>query len=359
MYTRLGTAAGRSAGRSSTSRSSSPWPSGRWPRRVATGRSSSAPELTRSPFDAGGHRRGPDRAPRARSSTATGGVAGAQRGGRQRRAVPGLPRRRPSATSSATRRHATGGPAWSWPTTPSWPGWPATRSATCCASSGPTRTTPRTSRLALSLELQRAPVEALGDFRGAVVMLDPRNGEVLALASTPTYDASAITDPATADETFAALRDDEDEPLLPRATLGRYVPGSVFKIVTAIAGLGSGAVSPDDDLRGAARGGGGRPARRGLPRSRDGHHPETGDRALDLARRDRGVVQHLVRPDRPGDRRRGPRRLRRAAGLRCAPPVRPADGRLAGDQRQRRRSPAASSTTSSWPTPPTARPRRS
>ena len=130
-------------------------------------------------------------------------------------------------------------------------------------------------------------------------MLDPRDGEVLALASTPTYDASAITDPVTADEAFAALRDDEDQPLLPRATLGRYVPGSVFKIVTAIAGLGSGAVSAGDDLRGAAGGRGGRPARRGLPRSSDGHHPETGDRRPRPHRGDRGLVQHLVRPDRP------------------------------------------------------------
>ena len=75
-------------------------------------------------------------------------------------------------------------------------------------------------------------------------MIDPRNGEVLALASTPVYDASLITNPATADASFEALRKDKDQPLLPRATLGRYVPGSVFKIVTAIAGLGSNAISP-------------------------------------------------------------------------------------------------------------------
>jgi peptidoglycan glycosyltransferase len=140
---------------------------------------------------------------------------------------------------------------------------------------------PKDLRTTLSLELQRAAVRALGDFHGAVVILDPRDGEVLALASTPTYDASTITDPTTADEAFAALRDDDDEPLLPRATLGRYVPGSVFKIVTAIAGLGSGSVEPSttyEEQPGAEADG---LVVQGFTIT-DGHHPETGDEALDL-----------------------------------------------------------------------------
>ncbi len=104
---------------------------------------------------------------------------------------------------------------------------------------------PQSLQLSLSYRLQRAAVGALGDRRGAVVMLDPTTGEVLVLASTPTYDASAIADPSTGADAFAALQEDPNNPLLPRATLGRYVPGSVFKIVTAVAGLGSGAISPD------------------------------------------------------------------------------------------------------------------
>ena len=140
---------------------------------------------------------------------------------------------------------------------------------------------PKDLHLAMSWDLQRAAVRALGDRRGAVVMLDPRNGEVLALASTPTYDASAITDPSTSDATFQALREDPSQPLLPRATLGRYVPGSVFKVVTAIAGLGSGAITPETtyEEQPAAE-------RTGLLvegfRIRDGHHRTTGNRALDL-----------------------------------------------------------------------------
>ncbi len=108
----------------------------------------------------------------------------------------------------------------------------------------PTPTDPQTLSLTLSLDLQRAAVKALGSDTGAVVMLDPTTGAVLALASTPTYDASAVTNPGTARAAFERLRGDKALPLLPRATQGQYVPGSVFKIVTAIAALGSGAIDP-------------------------------------------------------------------------------------------------------------------
>ena len=146
---------------------------------------------------------------------------------------------------------------------------------------GADRYDPKDLTLSLSLSLQKAAVAALGKHRGAVVMLDPRSGEVLAMASTPTYDASAIADPDTARTTFETLQGDPNQPLLPRATLGRYVPGSVFKIVTAVAGLGSGAIDPATTF---AR----QPAaeKNGLLvegyRIHDGHHPATGSTALDL-----------------------------------------------------------------------------
>jgi len=136
-------------------------------------------------------------------------------------------------------------------------------------------------QLSLDLRLQRAAIKALGTDKGAVIMLDPRTGEILALASTPTYDASAIADPATATKAFERLQADDDRPLLPRSTLGRYVPGSVFKIVTGIAALDSGAVEPSTTFPEQP------PAEaKGLVvegfRIRDGHHPQAGDTALDM-----------------------------------------------------------------------------
>ena len=136
-------------------------------------------------------------------------------------------------------------------------------------------------QLSLDLRLQRAAVDGLGSDKGAVVMLDPTTGEILALASTPTFDAGAVADPDTSQATFESLVDDPSRPLLPRATLGRYVPGSVFKIVTGIAGLDSGAITPETTYpqQPAAE-------QKGLLvdgfRIRDGHHPETGSTALDM-----------------------------------------------------------------------------
>jgi peptidoglycan glycosyltransferase len=141
---------------------------------------------------------------------------------------------------------------------------------------------PEDLRTTLVLSLQQQAVRLLGDDRGAVVMLDPRTGEVLVLASTPTFDASAIADPRTSKATFTALQADRSLPLLPRATQGAYVPGSIFKIVTAMAGLSSGAISTATtfDQQPAAE-------RSGLLvdgfRIRDGHHTATGSRALDFA----------------------------------------------------------------------------
>ncbi len=136
-------------------------------------------------------------------------------------------------------------------------------------------------QLSLDLRLQRAAVRGLGSDKGAVVMMDPTTGEILALASTPTFDAGAIADPDTSQATFEGLVDDPNRPLLPRATLGRYVPGSVFKIVTGIAGLDSGAITPQTTYPEQP------PAEKhGLVvngfRIKDGHHPQTGSTALDL-----------------------------------------------------------------------------
>ncbi len=140
---------------------------------------------------------------------------------------------------------------------------------------------PQALQTTLVLQLQDAAVKALGKNRGAVVMLDPRTGQVLALASTPAFDASAVANPATSAKAFAKLQADDALPLLPRATQGRYVPGSVFKIVTAAAALGSGAITTKTTFaqQPAAE-------KSGLLvngfRVRDGHHPATDGKALDF-----------------------------------------------------------------------------
>jgi peptidoglycan glycosyltransferase len=145
----------------------------------------------------------------------------------------------------------------------------------------PTPYDPRDLRTSLSLDLQRRAIAELGSDRGAVVMLDPTTGEVLVLASTPTYDASGIADPATSEATFSDLQADPAQPLLPRATQGLYVPGSIFKIVTGAAGLRTGAISRSTTYPQQP------PAEKdGLIvegfRITDGHHPATGNKALDM-----------------------------------------------------------------------------
>ena len=134
--------------------------------------------------------------------------------------------------------------------------------------------------LSLSLKLQEAAVKALGPDRGAVVMLDPRTGRVLAMASTPTFNANAIADPTTAVAAFNRTAAAAGQPFLDRATMGEYVPGSVFKIVTSVAALGSGAIN-------AATSYPQQPAaeQTGLLvsgfRIHDGHHDFTGSQVLD------------------------------------------------------------------------------
>ena len=92
----------------------------------------------------------------------------------------------------------------------------------------------------LDPEIQRALYDALSAYpRAAGVALDPRSGEVLALASVPSFD------PASIDASFAALTGDDASPLLDRALQGLYPPGSSFKIVTASNALEQGVVTPE------------------------------------------------------------------------------------------------------------------
>jgi peptidoglycan glycosyltransferase len=93
-------------------------------------------------------------------------------------------------------------------------------------------------RLTIDPKVQAAAARALGSRKGAVVALDPRNGEVLAMVSVPTYDPGAL------EAKGEALLDDPSSPLLNRATQGLYPPGSTFKTVTASSALEHGIITP-------------------------------------------------------------------------------------------------------------------
>jgi len=89
----------------------------------------------------------------------------------------------------------------------------------------------------IDLELQRVAEEALGEHLGAVVALDPNNGEILALATNPRYDPNALTWGRFDAARWEALASDAARPLVNRATQGAYPTGSVFKVVTAAAAM--------------------------------------------------------------------------------------------------------------------------
>lgn len=99
--------------------------------------------------------------------------------------------------------------------------------------------------LALDSRIQGMAETALEDRRGAVVVLDPRNGDVLAMASSPCFDPNLFVKGISRDA-WARLNEKEAElPLLNRAVSAIYPPGSLFKPVVAIAGLENGVWSPD------------------------------------------------------------------------------------------------------------------
>jgi penicillin-binding protein 2 len=84
--------------------------------------------------------------------------------------------------------------------------------------------------------------DVLGDNRGAIVAIDPKNGGILGLASAPTYDANSFIGGISQAE-YTALQLDRDTPLFNRALRGQYPPGSTIKPMIGLVGLHYGAVS--------------------------------------------------------------------------------------------------------------------
>ena len=94
-------------------------------------------------------------------------------------------------------------------------------------------------RLTIDNDLQRAAELALGDRNGAIVAMDPRNGEILALVSRPSYDPNAFAVRIERAE-WNKLITDPDHPLMNKAIQAQLAPGSTFKILMSVAGLQEG-----------------------------------------------------------------------------------------------------------------------
>ncbi|MCK5850882.1 MAG: penicillin-binding protein 2 [Kiritimatiellae bacterium] len=97
--------------------------------------------------------------------------------------------------------------------------------------------------LAMDVRIQKMAEYVLQGERGAVVVLDPRNGDVLALASAPTFSPNVFT-PRISSKDWAELQKDKEKPLLNRAMCEVYAIGSIFKPVVAFAALVSGSTKP-------------------------------------------------------------------------------------------------------------------
>ena len=101
--------------------------------------------------------------------------------------------------------------------------------------------------LAIDIKLQALVEELYGDRRGALVAIDPRNGEILAFVSKPNFDPNLFVDGIDS-ESWKALNESIDKPLLNRALRGAYPPGSTYKPLMALAALTLGKRTPQQAI---------------------------------------------------------------------------------------------------------------
>ncbi len=99
-------------------------------------------------------------------------------------------------------------------------------------------------QLTIDADLQHVAEQELADKVGAIIAVNPQNGEILAMASRPAFDPNDFAIRISAKE-WRALNDDPQKPLLNRAIQAQLAPGSVFKILESIAMLESGVPPPD------------------------------------------------------------------------------------------------------------------
>ncbi len=99
-------------------------------------------------------------------------------------------------------------------------------------------------KLTLDSRLQALGQSLLGERAGAIVVMDPRNFEILAMASSPTFSLSDFVG-GISSERWQSLQNDKFHPMANRAVAGQYPPGSTFKIVVALAALAEGVITPE------------------------------------------------------------------------------------------------------------------
>ena len=104
-----------------------------------------------------------------------------------------------------------------------------------------------TVKLSIDIKLQHLVEELFGTRRGALVAMDPKTGEILAFVSKPTFDPNLFVEGIDSDS-WQALNDSPDKPLLNRALRGTYPPGSTYKPFMALAALETGARTPEQSI---------------------------------------------------------------------------------------------------------------
>ncbi|MEW6214006.1 MAG: penicillin-binding protein 2 [Nitrospirota bacterium] len=102
-------------------------------------------------------------------------------------------------------------------------------------------------RLSIDINLQKEAEKAFGERAGALVAIKPKTGEILGMVSKPSFDPNLFTKGISYDE-WTALSRDGKRPMLNRALQSQYPPGSTFKIVTAIAALEEGVITPETKI---------------------------------------------------------------------------------------------------------------
>ena len=163
----------------------------------------------------------------------------------------------------------------------------------------------------LDVDMQRLAEKILQKRakRGAIVVMDPNTGEVLALASWPTIDPNDFV-PTISEEKFKKIASDPNIPMLPRAYRSAYPPGSTFKMFVGVAGFETHAIDPKDEFDCPSA------LEVGNIVFRNWKKTDAGDlnfrQALDA------VVQYLVLPGRSKDRIAGLVDLGQAIWIGCA-----------------------------------------